>query len=74
MAAVPISVVLGSPLSSALLEMDGIAGLKGWQWMFILEAIPAFPPRLRRPLLHDGPAGKGDSGSTMTSVSGWSTP
>jgi len=42
MAAAPISVVLGSPLSSALLEMDGLLGLKGWQWMFILEAIPAF--------------------------------
>lgn len=41
MAAAPISVVLGSPLSSALLEMDGIWGLRGWQWMFILEAIPA---------------------------------
>ncbi len=42
MAAAPISVVLGSPLSSALLEMDGLLGLKGWQWMFIMEAIPAF--------------------------------
>ena len=42
MAAAPISVVLGSPLSSALLEMDGLLGLRGWQWMFILEAIPAF--------------------------------
>jgi len=41
MAAAPISTVLGSPLSSALLEMDGIAGLKGWQWMFILEGVPA---------------------------------
>src|SRR3954451_11847738 len=41
MAAAPISVVLGSPLSTALLQMDGIAGLKGWQWMFILEALPA---------------------------------
>jgi ACS family tartrate transporter-like MFS transporter len=41
MAAVPISVVLGSPLSSALLEMHGIGGLKGWQWLFILESIPA---------------------------------
>jgi ACS family tartrate transporter-like MFS transporter len=41
MAAVPISVVLGSPLSGALLELDGLGGLKGWQWMFILEAIPA---------------------------------
>jgi ACS family tartrate transporter-like MFS transporter len=42
MAAAPISVVLGSPLSTALLEMDGLLGLKGWQWMFIMEAIPAF--------------------------------
>jgi MFS transporter, ACS family, tartrate transporter len=42
MAAAPISVVLGSPLSSALLEMNGVLGLKGWQWMFLLEAIPAF--------------------------------
>jgi MFS transporter, ACS family, tartrate transporter len=41
MAAVPISVVLGSPLSSALLEIHGIGGLKGWQWLFILESIPA---------------------------------
>jgi MFS transporter, ACS family, tartrate transporter len=41
MAAAPISVVLGSPVSSALLEMDGLLGLKGWQWMFIMEAIPA---------------------------------
>jgi MFS transporter, ACS family, tartrate transporter len=41
MAAVPISVVLGSPLSSALLEMHGIGGMKGWQWLFILESIPA---------------------------------
>jgi len=42
MAAAPRSVVLGSPLSSALLEMDGLLGLRGWQWMFIMEAIPAF--------------------------------
>src|SRR5262245_39726981 len=41
MAAVPISVVLGSPVSGALLELDGLVGLKGWQWLFILEALPA---------------------------------
>ncbi|GJE58272.1 MFS transporter [Methylobacterium trifolii] len=41
MAAAPISVLLGSPLSSALLEMEGILGLHGWQWMFIVEAVPA---------------------------------
>jgi ACS family tartrate transporter-like MFS transporter len=41
MAAAPISTALGSPLSAALLEMDGVMGMHGWQWMFILEAIPA---------------------------------
>lgn len=41
MAAAPVSVVLGSPISSALLEMEGVLGLHGWQWMFIIEAIPA---------------------------------
>ena len=41
MAAAPISTALGSPLSASLLEMNGVMGLAGWQWMFILEAIPA---------------------------------
>jgi MFS transporter, ACS family, tartrate transporter len=41
MVAIPASSFLGSPLSAALLEMEGIAGLHGWQWMFILEAVPA---------------------------------
>jgi MFS transporter, ACS family, tartrate transporter len=41
MAAAPVSTALGSPVSAALLEMNGVAGLAGWQWMFILEAIPA---------------------------------
>ena len=41
MAAAPISVVLGSPLSGALLDLNGVGGLKGWQWMFIIEAVPA---------------------------------
>ncbi|MCJ2025142.1 MFS transporter [Methylobacterium sp. J-067] len=41
MAAAPISVVLGSPLSGALLGMEGVMGLHGWQWMFLVEAVPA---------------------------------
>ncbi|MGX1421170.1 ACS family tartrate transporter-like MFS transporter [Bradyrhizobium elkanii] len=41
MAAAPLSTVLGSPLSGALLEMDGMLGFKGWQWLFVLEAVPA---------------------------------
>ena len=41
MAAAPLSTVLGSPVSGALLEMHGLLGLIGWQWMFIIEAVPA---------------------------------
>jgi len=41
MAAAPLSTIIGSPLSTALLEMHGLLGLKGWQWLFILEALPA---------------------------------
>ena len=33
--------VVGSPVSGALLGMDGIAGLGGWQWLFLLEGLPA---------------------------------
>lgn len=41
MFAIPISSAIGSPISGYLLNMDGIWGLRGWQWMFIIEAIPA---------------------------------
>lgn len=41
MAAAPLSTVLGSPVSGALLEMHGLLGLKGWQWLFLVEALPA---------------------------------
>src|SRR5437870_2028440 len=36
----PIAVAAGAPISTALLELDGLWGLKGWQVMFIAEAIP----------------------------------
>lgn len=41
LAAIPISVVIGAPLSAALLYMDGLAGLQGWQWLFIVEGAPS---------------------------------
>lgn len=41
MVAIPVSSFLGSPISAALLQTDGWLGLRGWQWMFILEALPA---------------------------------
>jgi ACS family tartrate transporter-like MFS transporter len=41
MAAVPISGVIGSPISGWILAIDGWGGLHGWQWLFILEGIPS---------------------------------
>jgi ACS family tartrate transporter-like MFS transporter len=41
MTAAPLSGVLGGPLSGALLELHGRTGLAGWQWMFLMEGIPA---------------------------------
>jgi MFS transporter, ACS family, tartrate transporter len=41
MTAIPISGVFGSPLSGALLTLDGFARLEGWQIMFLAEGIPA---------------------------------
>src|SRR5215210_1399277 len=41
MAAIPLSTVLGAPVSGLLLGMHGFFGLKGWQWLFMLEALPA---------------------------------
>jgi D-galactonate transporter len=41
MAAIPLSTVIGAPVSSAMLGLDGVLGMHGWQWLFILEAVPA---------------------------------
>jgi MFS family permease len=40
MTSIPIASFLGSPMSALLLEMNGLGGLKGWQWLFILEGVP----------------------------------
>jgi sugar phosphate permease len=41
MGGVAISGLIGAPLSGALLSLDGMLGLRGWQWLFILEGVPA---------------------------------
>jgi ACS family tartrate transporter-like MFS transporter len=38
--ALPIAVASGAPVSTALLGLDGLFGLRGWQCMYIIEAIP----------------------------------
>ncbi|MDB5846253.1 MAG: major facilitator superfamily 1, partial [Rhodoferax sp.] len=37
----PLAFIFGSPLSGLLLEMHGAFGLKGWQWMFLIEGLLA---------------------------------
>ena len=39
--AIPMTNVIGAPVSSLLLELDGLLGLHGWQWLFLIEALPA---------------------------------
>lgn len=41
MTAMPIALVVGAPVSGLILQMDGIWGLKGWQWLFIMEGLPS---------------------------------
>src|SRR4051794_35173456 len=41
MAAIPLSTVIGAPVSGVLLYLHGGLGLTGWQWLFLIEAIPA---------------------------------
>ncbi len=57
MSGVALSGLIGSPISGLLLSLDGVAGLHGWQWLFIAEGAPAV---ILAPLclvwLQDGPA------------------
>ncbi|WCT79267.1 MFS transporter (plasmid) [Novosphingobium humi] len=41
MVSIPLSNVVGSALSAMLLSLDGMLGLRGWQWLFLLESVPA---------------------------------
>jgi len=41
MTAVVAAGIIGGPLSGLLLSLDGRAGLAGWQWLFVVEGLPA---------------------------------
>ena len=37
----PLALMFGGPLSGGLLELNGVLGLRGWQWMFLVEGLAA---------------------------------
>lgn len=41
MIGIPLATVLGGPIAGMLLQLDGWHGLQGWQWLFVLEGMPA---------------------------------
>jgi MFS transporter, ACS family, tartrate transporter len=40
---IPLSSLVGAPVCGMLLQMDGIWGLAGWQWLFLLVSLPCIP-------------------------------
>jgi len=41
MTAVVVAGIIGGPISGVLLSLDGLGGLAGWQWLFVVEGLPA---------------------------------
>lgn len=39
--AIPLAGIIGGPLSGLILGLDGVAGLHGWQWLFLIQGLPA---------------------------------
>ena len=50
--AIPLAGIVGGPLSGCIMHaFQGVHGLAGWKWLFILEALPSLVPWRRDPLL-----------------------
>lgn len=55
-ASVALSQIIAAPIAAALLKLDGVLGLSGWQWVFLGEGVPSVVLALCVPLLlPDGP-------------------
>jgi ACS family tartrate transporter-like MFS transporter len=67
--ATAIGGVVGGPISGMLLKMNGIAGLAGWQWLFLAEGIPAIV--LGFVVLAVLPDGPQNAGWLTASERGW---
>ncbi|MCX4163175.1 MULTISPECIES: MFS transporter [Paraburkholderia] len=39
--AIPLSAVVAGPLCASIMQIDGLLGIAGWQWIFIIEGLPA---------------------------------
>ncbi len=53
----PISNLVGAPLAASLLEFDGVLGLRGWQWVFVIESLaPIVFGVIFLKIMADGPA------------------
>jgi ACS family 4-hydroxyphenylacetate permease-like MFS transporter len=41
MTAMPVTMLIGSPISCAILQMNGAFGIAGWRWLFLIEGVPS---------------------------------
>ncbi len=58
MFAIPVSTVIGAPISGLILGLEGVWGLHGWQWMFMHRSRPGVADDFRRAFLPHRSAGR----------------